>query len=161
MLDEDGEPLPRALVTVQRYQYVRGERQLTPAGGDQTDDRGQYRVFGLPPGDYYVSATAGGIGQLIGRGLQQLAAGIGGGRTRRSRALDAAAGRSAASRTNPSRPATRRPTIPASSARPEAGKISVAPGQEVVGIDFQIQLVALATVSGIVARRRRRGAPSC
>ena len=57
-MDEDGEALPRALVTVQRYQYVGGERQLTPAGGDQTDDRGQYRVFGLPPGDYYVSATA-------------------------------------------------------------------------------------------------------
>ena len=46
----------RALVTVQRYQYVGGERQLRPAGGDQTDDRGQYRVFGLPPGEYYVSA---------------------------------------------------------------------------------------------------------
>src|SRR6266545_1834143 len=74
--DEDGEPLARALVTVQRYQYVRGERQLTPAGGDQTDDRGQYRVFGLPPGDYYVSASAAGLEQIIGRGLQQLAAGI-------------------------------------------------------------------------------------
>jgi hypothetical protein len=47
--DEDGEALPRAIVSVQRYQYVGGERQLRPAGGDQTDDRGQYRVFGLPP----------------------------------------------------------------------------------------------------------------
>src|SRR5206468_5450232 len=70
VLDEDGEPLARAVVTVQRYQYVRGERQLSPAGGDQTDDRGQYRVFGLPPGDYYVSATAGGLAQFLGRGLQ-------------------------------------------------------------------------------------------
>src|SRR4029079_12808602 len=35
VLDEDGEALAHALVTVQRYQYVRGERQLTPAGGDQ------------------------------------------------------------------------------------------------------------------------------
>ena len=78
VVDEDGEALARALVTVQRYQYVRGERQLTPAGGEQTDDRGQYRVFGLPPGDYYVSATAGGLAQMLGRGLQQLAAGIGG-----------------------------------------------------------------------------------
>src|SRR4029079_8964196 len=75
--DEDGEPLTRALVTVQRYQYLRGERQLQPAGGDQTDDRGQYRVFGLRPGDYYISATNAGLTQLIGRGLQQLAAGIG------------------------------------------------------------------------------------
>ncbi len=34
---------------------------------------------------------------------------------------------------------------------PEAGKVNVAPGQEVGGIDFQIQLVPLATVGGIVA----------
>src|SRR5262245_36280451 len=50
VLDEDGEALARALVTVQRYQYVRGERQLTPAGGDQTDERGPYRGCGLAPG---------------------------------------------------------------------------------------------------------------
>jgi len=37
VLDEDGEALARAIVTVQRYQYLRGDRQLTPAGGDQTD----------------------------------------------------------------------------------------------------------------------------
>ena len=61
---------------MQRYQYVRGERQLRPAGGDQTDDRGQYRVFGLPPGDYYVSATHGRPRPVLGRGMQQLAAGI-------------------------------------------------------------------------------------
>ena len=58
VLDEDGEPLARAMVTVLRQQYVRGEKQLTPAGTDQSDDRGQFRVFGLPPGDYFVSATA-------------------------------------------------------------------------------------------------------
>ena len=34
---------------------------------------------------------------------------------------------------------------------PEAGKVGVAPGQEVAGIDFQIQLVPFATVSGVVA----------
>ena len=65
MLDEDGEPLARAMVSVLRQQYVRGEKQLTPAGTDQSDDRGQFRVFGLPPGDYYVSATAGGVEQML------------------------------------------------------------------------------------------------
>ena len=33
VLDEDGEALVRAIVTVERYQYVRGERQLVAAGG--------------------------------------------------------------------------------------------------------------------------------
>jgi hypothetical protein len=153
VLDEDGEALSRALVTVQRYQYVRGERQLTPAGGDQTDDRGQYRVFGLPPGDYYVSATAGGLGQLIGRGLQQLATGagaLGGGRGRGGPGGPGAFGAFGGSAD--SEPTGYAPTYyPGVVSGPEAGKVNVAPGQEVVGIDFQIQLVPFATVSGIVA----------
>jgi hypothetical protein len=37
---------------------VRGERQLVALGTvDQTDDLGAYRVHGLPPGDYLVSAS--------------------------------------------------------------------------------------------------------
>jgi Carboxypeptidase regulatory-like domain len=54
--DEDGEPVPGAMVRILRYQYLQGDRRLTPAGTAQTDDRGQYRVWGLLPGDYYVNA---------------------------------------------------------------------------------------------------------
>ncbi len=140
VVDEDGEPLARALVTVQRYQYVRGERQLSPAGGDQSDDRGQYRVFGLPPGDYYVSANAGGLAQGLGRGLPQLAAAIGAGR-----------GAFFGGPAPDPEPVGYAPTYyPGVVTAAEAGKIAVAPGQEVAGIDFQVQLVATATVSGIV-----------
>ena len=58
IVDEFGEPLTGAQVSVQRYAYVNGMRQLRPAGqGDRTDDQGAFRVFGLPPGEYYVSAT--------------------------------------------------------------------------------------------------------
>ena len=58
VVDEFGEPLTGAQVTVQRYTYVNGVRQLRQAGqGDRTDDQGAFRVFGLPPGEYYVSAT--------------------------------------------------------------------------------------------------------
>ena len=150
IVDEDGEPLARALVTVQRYQYVRGERQLTPAGGDQTDDRGQYRVFGLPPGEYFVSASAAGLEQLIGRGLMQLAAGLDaqgvGGRGGRGGPF-AALGLAPESET-----AGYAPTYyPGVVNAPAAGKVAVGPGQEVVGIDFQIQLVPFATVSGIIS----------
>ena len=149
IVDEDGEALARALVTVQRYQYVRGERQLTPAGADQTDDRGQYRVFGLPPGDYFVSASATGLGQLLGRGLQQLAAGLGaqaaGGRGRGGPLGALGAGEEAEA-------TGYAPTYyPGVVNAPEAGKVPVGPGQEVGGIDFQIQLVPFARVRGIVA----------
>jgi hypothetical protein len=56
VVDEDGEAVPGAMVRVMRYQYMQGDRRLTPAGNGQTDDRGQYRVWGLMPGDYYVNA---------------------------------------------------------------------------------------------------------
>src|SRR5690349_18994733 len=58
VLDEDGEAMPGVSVRVMRYQYLQGARRLTPAGAGQTDDKGQYRVWGLMPGDYYVNATA-------------------------------------------------------------------------------------------------------
>jgi hypothetical protein len=154
--DEDGEALPRAIVTVQRYQYAGGERQLRPVGGDQTDDRGQYRVFGLPPGDYYVSATTTGLGQLLGRGMQQLAAGIGtlGGRAGAGRGGAGGLGAGVLgplSGSDEPEPTGYAPTyFPGVVAAAEAGKVSVGPGQEVAGVDFQIRLVALATVSGIV-----------
>ena len=152
VLDEDGEALARALVTVQRYQYIRGDRQLTPAGGDQTDDRGVYRVFGLPPGDYYVSVSVNGLGQMLGRGLQQLAAGVlagaAGGRGGRG-GVGALFSNGAVDESEPSGYA---PTYyPGVVSAAEAGKVTVGPGQEVTGIDFQIQLVPLATVSGVVA----------
>jgi protocatechuate 3,4-dioxygenase beta subunit len=41
-----------------RYQYVQGSRRLMPSGrGGATNDIGEYRIFGLTPGQYYVSAT--------------------------------------------------------------------------------------------------------
>ena len=58
--DEFGEPVANASVSAWRYAYQGGARRMMPAGQnarDTTDDQGHYRLFGLPPGDYYVSAT--------------------------------------------------------------------------------------------------------
>jgi hypothetical protein len=58
VFDEYGDPVANARVQVLRYQIVQGQRRLNPAGGgDQTDDTGAYRIYGLAPGDYYVSGT--------------------------------------------------------------------------------------------------------
>ncbi len=54
--DEDGEPLLRARVSAMVYGYSRGQRQLMSRNMTTTDDLGEYRIFGLPPGQYYVSA---------------------------------------------------------------------------------------------------------
>lgn len=56
LYDENGDPLPGATVQAARYQFAQGRRQLVAAGTAQTDDRGEYRVWGLNPGEYYISA---------------------------------------------------------------------------------------------------------
>jgi Carboxypeptidase regulatory-like domain len=56
--DELGEAMPGITVRLMRFQYAQGGRELVPAGGGQTDDRGIYRIWGLDPGEYYVSAVA-------------------------------------------------------------------------------------------------------
>ncbi len=56
VVDDNGEPTPRTQVRAFRYVIRTGERTLQQAGTDQTDDRGMYRIYGLQPGDYLVSA---------------------------------------------------------------------------------------------------------
>jgi hypothetical protein len=57
ILDQDGEPASRVMVTLVRPRYVQGKRTLQPAGVDQTDDRGQFRIYEVPPGNYYLMAS--------------------------------------------------------------------------------------------------------
>jgi sarcosine oxidase gamma subunit len=55
-------------MTVQAYAltYQNGFSFLQPAVTKTTDDRGEYRLFWLPPGDYYVGATTRAAGPLVG-----------------------------------------------------------------------------------------------
>lgn len=58
ILDEFGEPVLDADVRAMRYQTRAGQRQLTIASRvRQTDDLGAFRIFGLLPGTYYISAV--------------------------------------------------------------------------------------------------------
>lgn len=127
VLDEDGEPLARAGVTVMRYQYQNGQRELVRAGTDQTDDRGMYRVYGLPPGDYYVSAVSRLLVGPLDRFMQASAPSTG------EDVLGYA------------------PTFyPGVTTPSSATRVSVGLGQEMGGVDFQLQLVPMARVSGVV-----------
>jgi hypothetical protein len=67
ILDEFGEPLADAQVAAQRYQNIGGRRRLVPAGRPATtNDIGEFRLFAIPPGQYYVSATLRNMGGMIG-----------------------------------------------------------------------------------------------
>ena len=57
IVDEDGGPVARASVQAQSYRRIDGRKQLVPSGAAGTNDLGEYRIFGLAPGKYYLSAT--------------------------------------------------------------------------------------------------------
>jgi hypothetical protein len=61
VFDEDGEPLPWVRVQVLRSVYTRGRREFVPTEGFNTNDLGEYRIFGLAPGRYILSATVSGF----------------------------------------------------------------------------------------------------
>ena len=62
VVDEAGDPVVSAIVQVSRAQYVRGRRRLVSDADvnvDVTDDRGAFRIHGIPPGRYVISSSVG------------------------------------------------------------------------------------------------------
>ncbi|HXP87350.1 MAG TPA: carboxypeptidase-like regulatory domain-containing protein [Bryobacteraceae bacterium] len=57
IVDRDGDPVAAVQVQMMRYRYVNGRKQLTFANGNSTNDLGEYRIYGIAPGRYFVSAT--------------------------------------------------------------------------------------------------------
>ena len=154
VVDEDGEPMPRAVVQVLRYVYRRGQRQIEPAGTDQTDDRGQFRVFDLEPGQYFVSLTLprrrgdvggggpgrraarGGRGGLGGRGGRT---GFGGGPFGALEAVE-----------DPDAVGFAPTYYPGVTMLREATPLTLGLSQEMSGVSFAAQLVRMARVGGLV-----------
>lgn len=127
VLDELGEPVADALVHALHYQYVGGRRQLVPTGRTgQTNDLGQFRIYGLPPGEYYVSASA---REALVLGLEAATVGVQGLRSER---------------------ASYAPTYyPGTPNVAEAQRLSIAVGQEASGVDFALLPVRTVRVSGV------------
>jgi hypothetical protein len=57
IVDEDGEPMAYLQVEAMRSRYSQGRKQLVAYGSASTNDLGEYRIFGLPPGRYFVSVS--------------------------------------------------------------------------------------------------------
>src|SRR5438067_1741548 len=57
IFDEFGEPLSGIQVSVMRSQPMNGQRQLMAMSSEQTNDLGEFRIYGLAPGQYYVQAA--------------------------------------------------------------------------------------------------------
>jgi hypothetical protein len=128
ILDEFGEPVADASVQALRLQYSSGKRRLTPMGRNSTtNDLGYFRLFGLPPGDYYVSATLRTFETMI---MDMVGGGAGG---------------PTGSNSTTGYAATYYPGTPNPA---EAQRVALALGQE-LSIDLQMQPVRLAKISGI------------
>ena len=124
ILDEFGEPVADASVQAMHDQYAGGRRQLVPTGrGGQTNDLGQYRIFGLPPGEYYVS------GSVREAAMMSLEIGLTGGQANTM---------------------SYAPTYyPGTQSVGDAQRLNVAVGQEASSVDFALLPVRTARMSGI------------
>jgi uncharacterized protein (DUF2141 family) len=155
VLDSSGRPQANVRVRVMRFVNMNGQRSLSGAGGSggQTDDRGAYRIYGLPPGDYYVAATPAQNGQDV-RPITEADIRWAKQRLQRSAAPGVATTPMAAPAAPP--PAPAQPVGYASVFYPgtvdpaSATMLTLRAGDERTGIDFSLQLVPTARIEGIV-----------
>ena len=57
VVDRDGDPIPHVTVNAIQSRYEGGIRRYLVAGSTVTNDLGEYRIFGLTPGTYYVGGV--------------------------------------------------------------------------------------------------------
>jgi hypothetical protein len=168
VLDENGDPLVGAQVRMLRQSTVAGKRQLQPAGIDTTDDRGTYRIGSLVPGDYLVvlpmASNSGSPLELLGAPLDRVAVafsalgaaggggGGGGGMSFNSFSFDPLAGAADASTaglTDDGHVIVYPTTFyPVAGSPTRATLVTVASGDERMGVDFQVRPVRTLKVSG-------------
>lgn len=149
--DATGQPGFQTLVTVLKA-------DATPAApAVLADDRGRYRVFGLPPGDYVIAAAVRSLnpGDLNVRPAAEVDAIFA--------ALQAGAGRPGGvplPTTGPPNTASATPNqavtfapmfYPGTASFGQAARVSVAAGEDLEGLDLPLALTPVSTVSGTVA----------
>jgi len=148
VLGENGQPQGGLVMRVMQYRYTGGERRLAaaPATAFGPDDRGQYRIFGLAPGEYYVVAA--GAREFFSPGsdvhftsdvdVQQAIKAIEG-------------GPGVPSTDVPQRRVGSAPVYyPGTASLAQATPITVRAGEERAGVDFVTQYVTTARIDGTV-----------
>jgi hypothetical protein len=66
VFDEDGEPVAGVAVRAMRQVYTDGRKALQVTSEKETNDLGEFRVFGLKPGRYYISAEVPAWNRIVG-----------------------------------------------------------------------------------------------
>jgi hypothetical protein len=152
VLGDDGEPAANARIQLYRVVRPDGTRRLQQTNSGTADDRGQYRLHGLQPGDYVIGATPNAVDYVnLDRSQTQRAA------------FDAAVAEAAARGPVPpvltlplplqsqEGPAGFAPTYyPSTPAIGTAVSVTLRPGEERRGVDIQVQLVRAGHIRGTV-----------
>ena len=164
--DENGQPAFGVSVRVMQVRVQNGERTFVPVANaglnEMTDDRGAYRFFGLPPGEFVVSATPRLMGgeiramtegeiRAVMQALQQ---------QQQAAAQQATPGFSNAPAAQPTptpRPETETVTVgyanvfyPGATVPAMASAVTLGQGEERMGVDFSLKLVRTAKLEGTV-----------
>jgi hypothetical protein len=132
--DVDGQPAQGIGVTALYRRFVGpiGDRRLAPAGvsASPTDERGVYRIFGLPAGEYIVTAQSQmRVAGLPASGMRVVKAG----------------------EVSPRDLSLAPVFYPGTTDVARASRVTVNAGEERSGIDMQLQYVPMASVSGVVS----------
>ena len=135
--DERGQPGSGAMVAVMQWRLQGNERTLVQVGGiTATDDEGRYRVFGLVPGEYVITAL-----RQIGPTPRALTV----------TEVDAALRGPVASAAPPAPPGRYAPVyFPGTTRAADAVPIPVNLGEERNNADFRLETVLTSRVEGSV-----------
>ena len=137
VLDAFGDPVTEAGVSAYRAEYIQpGLRRLSAGRAVQTNDLGDFRIYGLEPGKYYVGASL--------RALPPTMPGDSG---------------SAPPRVVASREGVATTFFPGTAIASDARLLTVEAGKETTSVDIVLQSVRLSRVSGSVVDSRGRPSP--
>lgn len=137
-----GKPVADLNVRASMATLVNGQRQIDSIKSATTDDRGEYRLYGLAPGEYVVQASLPSTGNDM----------------RRITSAEISAAEAALRATGPeTAPPAPGPNVnfatvyyPGTARASGAQTILVAAGQERAGVDMTLEFVQTAKVSGTV-----------
>jgi hypothetical protein len=130
VLGPNGMPVTNIAVEVLRPVYTNGVRTMQILNQKPSDDRGEYRLFQLPPGEYYLAATPRQIAGVRG-----------------------------AAANSPAQPIEVRTYYPNAIDARNALPIKLKPGDDLNGMNLQLQTLLGAKVSGRVVSLLPANAP--
>jgi hypothetical protein len=145
--DEFGDPALGVTVRAMRFSFTNGERAAYPAGNVITNDLGEYRIAGLMPGDYVVSAVPRDSVAAESAMADEL-------RNRAAQVLAAGGHRDVPPRAEASRPPDATGYVPVyfggTSSPSAATPVRLAVSEHAGAVDIQLQVMKTGIVSGIV-----------